>query len=236
MIKSSVMYKISNLLLIVSAVSASEWFAATVMNNDNGYKFNFENNGNSCVMNNMMRKGDVETAISQSYYAAPDDSHPDVWWKDLPCEVGPNNIVCPKHRSCGKCVEVACIGKLDTGNMDDTSQFVSCRRGKSVVLKIVDVCPSKHPVMARSEPNLCASKNPHLDVPKNVLWDIGGSANTLHVMVRKVDCSVGLGIKGNGFTTAEDAQKAYRSRGDGKAIPASKRFDFKSRFSRGGWD
>ncbi|KAI3656053.1 hypothetical protein MP638_000951 [Amoeboaphelidium occidentale] len=222
--KSNNVLKLSTVLAIISAVSASEWFAgtATFFGGKEDQEYDPLKVKGSCVINNLLSYGEMETAAKAGYYAAPDDGHPEIWWSDPPCEQNPSGQypVCSKQRSCGKCVEVACIGKLDKDKMDDTTQFGRCKPGTSTVLKIIDACPGIHPNNAGKEKNLCASEIPHLDIAYRAFEDIGYREDgQLHVMVRKVDCSVGLGVKENGFSSAEDARKAYDSRGDGKGNP-----------------
>jgi hypothetical protein len=105
---------------------------------------------------------------------------------------------CPDQGNCGQCVEVTCNfeGKHSFQN-DGLTHDEFCRPGRSVVVQLIDACPHNHP----NNQYWCTQARPeHIDVSCSAFRELTqgrqiGQIGSINVRVRKVDCSVGLGVK-----------------------------------------
>lgn len=105
---------------------------------------------------------------------------------------------CPDQGNCGQCVEVTCDsqGKHSFQN-DGLTHGEFCAPGKSVVVQLLDACPHNHP----NNPYWCTRARPeHIDVSCTAFRALThgrevAQIGSINVLVRRVDCSVGLGVK-----------------------------------------
>jgi hypothetical protein len=105
---------------------------------------------------------------------------------------------CPDQGNCGQCVEVTCNfeGKYSFQS-DGLTHDEFCRPGRSVVVQLIDACPHNHP----NNQYWCTQARPeHIDISCSAFRSISvgrdiAQIGSLNVRVRRVDCSVGLGVK-----------------------------------------
>jgi len=105
---------------------------------------------------------------------------------------------CPEQGNCGQCVEVTCNfeGRHSFQN-DGLTHDEFCRPGRSVVVQLIDACPHNHP----NNQYWCTQARPeHIDISCSAFRSITvgrdiAQIGSINVRVRKVDCSVGLGVK-----------------------------------------
>jgi len=95
-------------------------------------------------------------------------------------------------------VEVACNfeGTYSFQN-DGLTHAEFCKPGRSVVVQLIDACPHNHP----NNQYWCTRARPeHIDVSCSAFRELTqgrqiGQIGSINVRVRRVDCSVGLGVK-----------------------------------------
>jgi hypothetical protein len=105
---------------------------------------------------------------------------------------------CPDQGNCGQCVEVTCNfeGRYSFQG-DGVTHDEFCRPGQSVVVQLIDACPHNHPNNAY----WCTQARPdHIDISCSAFRALTqgrdiGQIGSINVHARRVDCSVGLGIK-----------------------------------------
>jgi hypothetical protein len=115
--------------------------------------------------------------------------------KDGTCSAPP---ACPGQENCGQCVEVTCNTEgRHSFQGDGITHGEFCRPGQSVVVQLIDACPHNHPNNAY----WCTRARPdHIDISCSAFRALTegrsvGQIGSINVYARRVDCSVGLGIK-----------------------------------------
>lgn len=179
-------------------------YTATMFGRDDCEAFGYADPGDSDLeRSTCASSGRLElNADNTKYFAAVGDLSS--LWLGSPCDCSvserdghcPAPPACPRQANCGQCLEVAC-------NFEGTGSFESnglthnefCKRGRSVVVQLIDACPHNHPNNAY----WCTEEQPeHVDLSCSAFASLTrgraiGDIGSINVHVRRIDCAVGLG-------------------------------------------
>lgn len=181
-------------------------FTATMFGEIDCAPFGFDDPGDSDLnRSTCINSGQLSlSGDNQVYFGATGDLSS--LWSGAPCVCAGRDEGgvcrtpprCPDQGNCGQCVEVTCDaqGKHSFQN-DGLTHGEFCAPGKSVVVQLIDACPHNHP----NNPYWCTRARPeHIDVSCTAFRALTqgrdvAQIGSINVLARRVDCSVGLGVK-----------------------------------------